>query len=35
MEIIEPLDKLLRTFVDQRRMKLGDKEYKPCYEVVS
>ncbi|WP_369808630.1 nucleotide 5'-monophosphate nucleosidase PpnN [Oleiphilus sp. HI0132] len=35
LEIIEPLDKLLRTFVDQRRMKLGDKEYKPCYEVVS
>lgn len=33
-EIMDPLDSLLRTFVSQRRMKLGDKTYKPCYEVI-
>jgi predicted Rossmann-fold nucleotide-binding protein len=32
-EIMQPLDKLLRAFVAQRRMKLGDKQYVPCYEV--
>lgn len=33
-EIMEALDMLLRTFVSQRRMKIGDGEYKPCYRVV-
>ncbi len=32
--IMQPLDDLLRAFVAQRRMKLGDKSYNPCYEVV-
>lgn len=34
-DIMQPLDKLLRTFVSQRRMKLGAKEYVPCYEVIN
>ena len=33
-EIMGPLDELLRTFVAQKRMKLGDKTYQPCYEVI-
>ena len=33
-EIMEPLDRLLRTFVEQNRMKIGEGNYKPCYKVV-
>lgn len=33
-ELMDALDDLLRGFVEQRRMKLGSGEYKPCYEVV-
>lgn len=34
-EIIEPLEKLLRSFVEQKRMKIPTKEYIPCYRIVS
>ncbi len=33
-EIMEMLDKLLTSFVEQKRMKLPMKEYVPCYRVV-
>ncbi len=33
--IMAPLDRLLRTFVEQKRMKLGGKTYEPCYRVIS
>jgi predicted Rossmann-fold nucleotide-binding protein len=34
-EIMRALDKLLRSFVKQNRMKLpGDKDYEPCYRIV-
>jgi len=33
-EMMEQLDILLRTFVDQKRMKIGESKYKPCYRVV-
>lgn len=33
-EIMEPLDELLRTFVEQNRMKIGEGKYQPCYRVV-
>lgn len=33
-EIMAPLDTLLRTFVEQNRMKIGEGPYKPCYRVV-
>lgn len=32
--IMAPLDKLLRGFVDNKRMKLPGSEYVPCYEIV-
>ena len=32
--IMDPLDKLLQSFVDQQRMKLPGKTYIPCYKVV-
>ena len=32
--IMDALDAILRTFVAQRRMKIGEGEYKPCYKVV-
>jgi len=32
--IMEPMDALLSSFVDQRRMKLPGKEYVPCYRVI-
>lgn len=31
--IMEPLDTLLSSFVDQRRMKINYKEYQPCYKL--
>jgi predicted Rossmann-fold nucleotide-binding protein len=33
--IMEPLDRLLRSFVAQRRMKFTGAEYKPCYRLVA
>jgi predicted Rossmann-fold nucleotide-binding protein len=33
--IMEPLDRLLRAFVAQRRMKLTGDEYTPCYRLVA
>jgi hypothetical protein len=33
--IIEPLDRLLRSFVAQGRMKFAGAEYKPCYRLVA
>lgn len=33
-EIMGPLDSLLRTFVEQKRMKIGAENYKPCYRVI-
>ena len=33
-DIIEPLDQLLRTFVAQKRMKIGSRAYEPCYSVI-
>lgn len=33
-EIMGPLDELLRTFVEQNRMKIGEATYQPCYRVV-
>ncbi|MEM9101667.1 MAG: nucleotide 5'-monophosphate nucleosidase PpnN [Pseudomonadota bacterium] len=33
--IMEPLDKLLASFVKQNRMKIPTKEYIPCYKLVS
>ncbi|WP_348697766.1 nucleotide 5'-monophosphate nucleosidase PpnN [Duganella fentianensis] len=33
-EIMEPMDKLLASFVVQHRMKLAGKHYTPCYRVI-
>lgn len=33
-EIMEPLDELLKSFVQQQRMKLPGTVYNPCYEIV-
>ncbi len=33
--VMEPLDRLLRSFVAQRRMKLAGAEYRPCYRLVA
>lgn len=32
--IMDALDKLLRSFVVQRRMKIGSEQYHPCYQLV-
>ena len=32
--IMEPMDALLASFVEQHRMKLSGKEYVPCYRIV-
>ena len=32
--IMNGLDSLLRTFVEQKRMRIGDSEYHPCYQVI-
>ncbi len=32
--IMEPLDQLLQSFVEQHRMKLPGKKYTPCYQVI-
>ena len=34
-EIMQALDRLLASFVEQSRMKLPGTTYSPCYEVVS
>lgn len=34
-DIMQALDRLLTSFVEQRRMKLPGTTYKPCYKVVS
>jgi predicted Rossmann-fold nucleotide-binding protein len=34
-EIMQALDRLLASFIEQRRMKLPGKTYSPCYRVVS
>ncbi len=34
VEVLEPLDELLRAFVRQSRMRLPGVEYTPCYRVV-
>jgi hypothetical protein len=34
-EIMQALDGLLKSFIDQRRMKLPGTHYVPCYKVVS
>jgi predicted Rossmann-fold nucleotide-binding protein len=33
--ILEPLDKLLEAFVEQKRMKLPGSNYVPCYKVIA
>ncbi len=33
-DIMDPMDELLSSFVDQHRMKLPGKEYVPCYRVI-
>ncbi|MCW8875768.1 MAG: nucleotide 5'-monophosphate nucleosidase PpnN [Kangiellaceae bacterium] len=33
-EIMQPLDKLLKAFVTQHRMKLPGSKYEPCYQLV-
>jgi len=32
--IMEPVDALLAAYVDQHRMKLPGKKYKPCYKII-
>ena len=34
-EIIEPLEALLTSMVEQQRMKLPGSKYVPCYEIVN
>jgi len=33
-DIMEPMDKLLSSFVEQHRMKLPGKKYTPCYKII-
>ena len=33
-ELMDKMDKLLQSFVDQHRMKLPGSHYEPCYEIV-
>jgi predicted Rossmann-fold nucleotide-binding protein len=33
-EVLDPMDALLTSFVDQHRMKLPGKKYVPCYKIV-
>ncbi|WP_251359572.1 nucleotide 5'-monophosphate nucleosidase PpnN [Kangiella sp. TOML190] len=32
-EVMQSMDALLRSFIDQGRMKLEQKDYKPCFEI--
>ncbi|GAA0686981.1 nucleotide 5'-monophosphate nucleosidase PpnN [Marinobacterium maritimum] len=34
-EVIEALDQLLQSFVDQRRMKINHEEYEPCFRLAA
>lgn len=34
-EVIAPLEALLRSFVEQKRMKIPTREYIPCYRIVN
>jgi pyrimidine/purine-5'-nucleotide nucleosidase len=34
-DIMASLDALLRSFVDQKRMKLPGRDYQPCYDILS
>lgn len=34
-EIMKAMDNLLKDFVKQKRMKLGDEKYQPCYKIVT
>ncbi len=34
-EIMHDMDKLLQSFVKQRRMKLGTAKYDPCYKIIN
>lgn len=34
-DIMDPLNDLLKSFVEQRRMKLSTEDYTPCYTIVS
>ena len=34
-QVLEAVDQLLRSFVEQGRMKLGDRPYDPCYRIVA
>ncbi|MDX1491755.1 MAG: nucleotide 5'-monophosphate nucleosidase PpnN [Pseudohongiellaceae bacterium] len=34
-ELLSAMDKLLRSFITEGRMKLGNKPYNPCYEIAS
>ncbi len=35
IEIMQPVDNLLKAFVEQKRMKLPGSDYVPCYEIVT
>ncbi len=32
--IMDAMDKLLRSFVEQKRMKISAESYKPCYKII-
>lgn len=34
-ELMQQMDTLLKAFIAQKRMKLGDEHYEPCYKIVS
>lgn len=34
VDIMNRMDKLLKSFVEQRRMKLGTDHYEPCYQIM-
>ncbi|MES2662066.1 MAG: nucleotide 5'-monophosphate nucleosidase PpnN [Pseudomonadota bacterium] len=34
-KLMQSMDNLLRSFVKQKRMKLGEAEYRPCYKLVT
>ena len=33
--IMKLMDELLRSFITQHRMKIDQKDYKPCYEILA
>jgi len=34
IEVMDPVDQLLKSFVEQHRMKLAGSKYVPCYQIV-